>query len=85
VLSGLMRSSGTVLWPTLLSIVSIWGVEVPVAYSLAPRFGLDGVWTAYPVAFCCNLIMQSVYYFTVWRRKHLTTLLDDRGAAEPAT
>jgi putative MATE family efflux protein len=85
VLSGLMRSSGTVLWPTLLSVISIWGVEVPVAYGLAPRFGLDGVWTAYPVAFCCNLIMQSVYYFTVWRRKHLTTLLDDRGAAEPAT
>jgi putative MATE family efflux protein len=83
VLSGLMRSSGTVLWPTLLSV--IWGVEVPVAYGLAPRFGLDGVWTAYPVAFCCNLIMQSAYYFTVWRRKHLTTLLDDRGAAEPAT
>ena len=42
VLSGLMRSSGTVLWPTLLSIVSIWGVEVPVAYALAPHSGCAG-------------------------------------------
>ncbi|HYZ15849.1 MAG TPA: MATE family efflux transporter, partial [Candidatus Acidoferrum sp.] len=43
VLSGLMRSSGTVLWPTLLSIISIWGIELPVAYALAPRLGLTGV------------------------------------------
>jgi len=49
VLSGLMRSSGTVLWPTLLSIISIWGVEVPVAYTLAPKPGCAGVWIAYPV------------------------------------
>ena len=55
VLSGLMRSSGTVLWPTLLSIVSIWGVEVPVAYALAPQLGLRGVWIAYPVAFAASL------------------------------
>jgi len=81
VLSGLMRSSGTVLWPTLLAIVSIWGVEVPVAYALAPHYGLDGVWTAYPVAFSANLLFQSIYYFRFWRRKHLTTLLTDRAEA----
>jgi putative MATE family efflux protein len=79
VLSGLMRSSGTVLWPTLLAVISIWGVEVPVAYALAPHYGLNGVWTAYPVAFCSNLLFQSIYFFGFWRRKHLTTLLDDRG------
>jgi putative MATE family efflux protein len=82
VLSGLMRSSGTVLWPTLLSIISIWGIEVPVAYGLAPHFGLSGVWTAYPVAFCANLAFQLIYYFGFWRRKHLTTLLG--SAAQPA-
>jgi putative MATE family efflux protein len=75
VLSGLMRSSGTVLWPTLLSIIAIWGVEVPVAYSLAPHYGLDGVWAAYPVAFCTSMCFQLIYFFGFWRRKHLTTLL----------
>ncbi len=78
VLSGLMRSSGTVLWPTLLSIISIWGVEVPTAYALAPRLGLRGVWIAYPVAFLVGLALQSGYYFLVWRKRRLTTLLDDR-------
>ncbi|HZO93500.1 MAG TPA: MATE family efflux transporter [Candidatus Baltobacteraceae bacterium] len=85
VLSGLMRSSGTVLWPTALSIVSIWGVEVPVAYALAPHLGLPGVWVAYPVAFFAGLCFQFTYYFFVWRRKRLTTLLDDRTHAPAAT
>ncbi len=85
VLSGLMRSSGTVLWPTLLSVISIWGVEVPVAYGLAPHYGLRGVWVAYPVAFLAGLIFQSTYYFGFWRRKRLTTLLDDATAAPAAT
>ena len=81
VLSGVMRSSGTVFWPTLLSVLSIWGVEVPVAYALAPHLGLDGVWTAYPVAFCAGLAFQSIYYFGFWRRKPLGTLLSDAPAA----
>jgi putative MATE family efflux protein len=85
VLSGLMRASGTVLWPTLLSITAIWGVEVPVAYALAPHHGLRGVWVAYPVAFCASLLFQAVYYFGVWRRKRLTVLLDDATAAPAAT
>ena len=83
VLSGLMRSSGTVLWPTLLSVIAIWGVEVPVAYALAPGLGLRGVWIAYPVAFACGMTFQLVYYFGFWRRKKLTTLLDDNVPAQP--
>ncbi|HEX3466913.1 MAG TPA: MATE family efflux transporter [Candidatus Elarobacter sp.] len=84
VLSGLMRSSGTVLWPTVLSIVSIWGVEVPVAYALAPHLGLRGVWIAYPVAFAASLCLQTIYYRAVWRRQKLTVLIDAHRA-EPVT
>jgi putative MATE family efflux protein len=84
VLSGLMRSSGTVLWPTLLGIVAIWGVEVPVAYALAPKLGLRGVWTAYPVAFAAGLLFQTTYYYGFWRRKKLRALLESNApAAEP--
>ncbi|HWT05078.1 MAG TPA: MATE family efflux transporter, partial [Xanthomonadales bacterium] len=83
VLSGLMRSSGTVLWPTLLSVIAIWGVEVPVAYTLAPQLGLRGVWIAYPVAFAFGMTFQLIYYFVFWRRKKLTTLMGDNVPAEP--
>lgn len=83
VLSGLMRSSGTVLWPTALSILAIWGVEVPVAYALAPHYGLRGVWFAYPVAFCASLLFQTTFYYAFWRRKRLTTLIGETKPAEP--
>jgi putative MATE family efflux protein len=69
VLSGLMRGSGTVLWPTINGIVAIWGVEVPVAWILMHRIGLDGVWLGYPAAYCVVLVLQFSYYEFVWKRK----------------
>jgi Na+-driven multidrug efflux pump len=75
VLSGVMRSSGAVLWPTLLSILSIWVVEVPFAYVLSNRIGIDGVWIAYPIAFATNLVLQSTYYFRFWKRREIKALV----------
>jgi putative MATE family efflux protein len=75
VLSAIMVSSGTVVWPTLLSILSIWGVEVPVAYVLMGRIGLDGIWYGYPAAFVAGLAFQTVYYLFVWKRKPLQKLV----------
>ncbi len=69
VLSGIMRGSGTVLWPTAIGIFAIWGVEVPAAYILMHRIGLDGVWLGYPIAFCVALTLQFSYYEFVWKRK----------------
>jgi putative MATE family efflux protein len=69
VLSGVMRGSGTVLWPTAIGIFAIWGVEVPAAYLLMHRIGLDGVWLGYPIAYCTALVLQFCYYEFVWKRK----------------
>ncbi len=69
VLGGVMRASGTVLWPMLISIFAIWGVEVPSAYLLMQRFGLDGVWMGYPIAFIVGLALQYAYYSLVWKKK----------------
>lgn len=69
VLSGIMRGSGTVIWPTAIGIFAIWGVEVPAAYILMHRVGIDGVWMGYPIAFCTGLLLQFCYYEFVWKRK----------------
>jgi putative MATE family efflux protein len=76
VLSGVMRSSGTVLWPTAISIFSIWAVEVPLAYVLSQHtsLGLRGVWLAYPAAFITGLICQSSYYTFIWRKRDLAPI-----------
>jgi len=70
VLSGVMRSSGTVLWPTSISVFSILAIEVPIAYVLSQHtsLGLRGVWIAYPVAFAVGLALQTTYYKLVWRK-----------------
>jgi putative MATE family efflux protein len=69
VLSGLMRGSGSVLWPTINGIFAIWGIEVPVAWILMHRIGLDGVWIGYPASYCVVLALQFAYYTLVWKRK----------------
>ena len=69
VLSGVMRGSGTVLWPTAIGIFSIWCVEVPAAYLLMRHIGLDGVWLGYPIAYCTGLVLQFCYYEFVWKKK----------------
>jgi putative MATE family efflux protein len=74
VLSGLMRASGTVLVPTALSMLAIGGIQVPLAWLLSTRYGLNGIWVAYPVAFLSMLAMQSAYYRLVWRRRPIRRL-----------
>ncbi len=75
IISAVMVASGYVVWPTLLSILSIWAVEVPVAYFLMGRIGLDGVWYGYPAAYIAGLFMQLAYYQYVWKRKTLRRLV----------
>ncbi len=75
VLSAIMVSSGTVIWPTLISILSIWAVEVPVAFVLSHRIGLNGVWYGYPASFIVALAFQLAYYYLVWKRKPLRRLV----------
>jgi putative MATE family efflux protein len=75
VLSGIMRSSGTVLVPTTLSIAAIWLVEVPVAYFLSKRIGIDGIWIGYPAAFIVSLSLQATYFLLVWRKKSFKRLV----------
>lgn len=75
VLSGIMRASGSVLVPTAIAIFCIACVEVPVAYFMSHRIGLNGVWFAYPAAFIAMLTLQTTYYRMVWRKKAIRRLV----------
>jgi len=69
VISGVMRSSGAVLWPTLNGVFAIWGIEVPAAYILMHHYGLNGVWMGYPISFVVVLLLQYRYYTFVWKKR----------------
>ena len=68
-------SLGGVFVPTLLSIVAIMAVEVPVAVVLSHRIGVEGVWIAYPAAFCTMLVLQMAFYRLVWRKREIRRLI----------
>jgi putative MATE family efflux protein len=76
VFSGMMRASGDVLIPMLLSLGTIVLVETPLALYLSTTpLGLKGIWTAYATSFCTMLVLQAAYYWFVWRHKPIKKLV----------
>jgi Na+-driven multidrug efflux pump len=75
VLAGIMRASGTVLAPMLISMGCILLVELPTAWIVSRHIGLNGVWVAYPAAFCAMLLLQWAYYQGVWRKRRIRRLI----------
>lgn len=75
VLSGVMRASGSVLVPTGIAIACILCIEIPAAWLLSHRIGLNGVWMAYPINFCAMLLLQTAYYRGVWRKQPIRKLV----------
>ena len=74
-LSGIMRASGSVLVPTAIAIFCILLIELPTAWFMSHRIGLNGVWISYPVAFGAMLVLQSLYYRLVWSKKAIRRLV----------
>src|SRR3569833_397932 len=76
ILSGVMRSSGDVLIPMLISLGTIVLVETPLARYLATTpLGLNGIWTAYATSFCTMFVLQAIYYWFFWRKKPIKKLV----------
>jgi putative MATE family efflux protein len=75
VFSGAMRSSGTVWAPLSIQIFAIAGIEVPSAILLGRIIGIDGIWTAYPIAFSSMFLLQMSYYLFVWRKRAIKRLI----------
>ena len=76
VLSGIMRSSGDVLIPMLLSLGAIILVETPLAlYLSSTPLGLPGIWMAYATSFTTVLVLQAAYYWFFWKNKPIKKLV----------
>ena len=45
-------SAGFTLFPSLMNLGSMWLIRIPLAYYLASRMGLDGVWVAMAFELC---------------------------------
>ncbi|WP_372659843.1 MATE family efflux transporter, partial [Hydrogenophaga sp.] len=75
VIGGIMRASGVVLVPVSISVFAVLAVQLPAAYGLSGRFGLEGVWMAFPLAYLAMLVLQTSYYRLVWRHRSIGRLV----------
>ncbi len=58
VTAGALRGAGDTRIPSILNLVSMWGVRLTAAWLMAPRFGLHGVW----LAMCGELCVRGILF-----------------------
>lgn len=72
VITGVVRSTGSVVVPLLITIVSLWGVRIPLVYLLVDHYGLDAVWWSFPIAFIISMIAIVIYYMSgKWKQANM--------------
>ena len=75
VVNGTFRGAGSTRVSMMLSIISLWAVEFPLAYILSKHTGLAelGLWIAFPVANVIGAAI-SVFWFLKgsWKQKRIT-------------
>jgi Na+-driven multidrug efflux pump len=57
VASGALRGAGDTFIPSILNLVSIWGVRLTLSILLVGRYGLYGVWFAMCIELCVRGIL----------------------------
>lgn len=64
VAAGALRGAGDTLLPSVLNLISMWGVRITAAALLAPRLGLHGVW----LAMCGELCVRGILFLVRLKR-----------------
>jgi putative MATE family efflux protein len=74
-LTGVLRASGNMIVAMVLTLISQWVLQFPLAYVLSRHtdLGEQGLWWAFPVSYITiALITLAVYAKGDWKKKRLT-------------
>ncbi len=74
-LTGVLRAAGSTVTAMMLTLVSQWVLQFPLAYVLSHKGGLgvDGIWWAFPVSYVVIAIVTiAVFAKGDWKKKRLT-------------
>ena len=85
-LSGIVRSTGAVLAPLLILIISMWVIRLPFAKLLIPHWGADAIWWSFPLGTITSSTLTALYYrFGNWRSVRMLHMESEpRGQAPDA-
>ena len=74
VAAGVFQGAGNSLLSSVLNFASMWGLRIPLALFMVPRWGLRGAW----IAMCIELCFRGLLFlFFLWRKKWLPRDLRD--------
>lgn len=68
VISGGLRGAGDTLVPSIMNLVSMWGVRLTLSYVLTKKMGLQGAWIAMATELCFR---GCIFLFRLKREKWL--------------
>jgi Na+-driven multidrug efflux pump len=69
-LVGVLRGAGATIIPMISSILSLWVVRIPLAYTLSETMGYTGIWWANPIGWFAGLSIVLIYYLSgKWKTK----------------
>lgn len=75
VFSGVMRATGTVKVPTLMSLGCLVFLLYPLGRVFDHALGLPYIWLTYPVTFAVALLLQVLYFQGVWKKRPVHRLI----------
>jgi putative MATE family efflux protein len=79
VCNGVFIGAGDTMIPALMSLGSMWAVRLTLAATLAPKYGLKGVWTAMAIELTFRGSIFLTRLFTA--KNNRSRVINDSGAA----
>ena len=79
VCNGVFLGAGDTMIPALMSLGSMWAVRLTLAATLAPKYGLKGVWTAMAIELTFRGSIFLTRLFTA--KNNRSRVINDSGAA----
>ena len=74
VCNGVFIGAGDTMVPAIMSLVSMWAVRLTLAATLAPKYGLKGVWTAMAIELTFRgSIFLTRLFLDKWRERYSFT------------
>ncbi len=63
VVAGVVRSSGSVVVPLVVTFIALLFFRVPLAFFLSHAFGFSAIWWSFPIGFTVAAVLNVLYYF----------------------
>ena len=79
VCNGVFIGAGDTMIPAIMSLASMWAVRLSLAATLAPKYGLKGVWTAMAIELTFRGSIFLTRLFTA--KNNRSRIINDSGAA----